>query len=122
MAPLRCQLKSLHHGLLQALLRRMESPPGQGLGKVLPSRAGFIGTEPAENLRFAPISAGPAPPDQIPKLRVAGSNPVSRSTFRRDDEGFRGDPGALRLSGRRENLARARCGGSHGRDALAILA
>ncbi len=42
----------------------------------------------------------------IPKLRVAGSHPVSRSSFRGDDEGFRGDPGALRLSGSLENLAR----------------
>ncbi len=52
----------------------------------------------------------PGPPaDPFPKLRVAGSNPVSRSSFRGDDEGFRGDPGALRLSWRREILARARC-------------
>ena len=34
----------------------------------------------------------------VPKLRVAGStNPVSRSKFRCNDEGFHGDVGALSL-------------------------
>ena len=55
-------------------------PDGQASGKVSPSRTGFSGTEPARNLRFAPYSEGPPPPGHIPKLRVAGSNPVSHGT------------------------------------------
>jgi len=47
---------------------------------------------------------------RFPKLRVAGSNPVSRSNFRSDDEGFQGDLEALRRSsgatqGRRDGAA-----------------